>query len=1353
MKSASILSALALAYGAVVGTAADDNAVNVMKPTNRRAAIGDFDEFNQLFENAQLEIPEEFEVSEWVGIAQLEMTISNMVCKDLNVGDIQIDHQQNSAQQIDVLININQLDITCEMDYVYTYGILRGDGWVRLTTEDNSANTRLEFNSADFSNFPPNGNANIRPCIADIEIENMQFEGDFVSDVIEVFQGLVRGVVEREIGEVVCDELGSLGTTLVESMIDAAADQLAPFQGALGEEYTDPLYAEKSLQLPSSLNAVDLQNTETPVGKLFNQALESLDLFLAAQISDDSGRDLAANVFLREYFLDNDGAFALSADQLPLDSTTIFEGHDKLFETKVVLHGAKIFGLDSLTNFDPFVDIGRRTLQNRLTWGSLDVVFDVTVEIKPSTLDDAILVHPTSPGISERISIDFGLDNVELLASLLLVVDEDALGNLMLGPLMHTEHLVPCLLSTIHTAQLSGIEVDPQFVNEPTLDGFISVGVDRIITDSVEAAFAMYTGALRQSLPNIFQVEVRDFVNTYVVDTFLGDPSQNSCPSMEPLNGVIDYRQLFDGTTYGDIPSMLKTLLDEELLQPDSDTPQGPRINDALIVPFTKRQSGVEGELQFPGSVFGFNAESVDEFGIDSIEMQASSPSIKNLDTLGLPIEVLKPNATNGYMLNNRAKIGTGSEPLRLSLNGLFALNGDPTLAMHNEMELSVQLSNTEIVASIMAKLDGNLFSTFPLRDIGNVDCWLATFTNTLFDEQGNLNIDGATGLSLESLLALAPSTRFGAQCVNCSSQGLEILPELIDVLEIEGVSNVLERRLVTLGVDILKSDYAQSYLNRMQANAALRCPNSQHFVDATAVSGYPLPALPSLPYDSLETVAFASTIIMQIATVVIAESHKGYDPATTNALDGQEQLEVGPDIRLANFSSLGSSIGGWAPMAIERGLKYLSERLDDGELRVNSLLRSTLLDEDGVFTMEFNDLGVGGDDLEVSLKQVRIGGLDSISSINMLDAIGDQTLQNTLKLDRLAVEVVVSLMTSQVEAGSGRSLKTMDDITISLELKDIDMSFAMLLAMDLDLLGSLDLSSVLEIKNILPCILSASHAAQITEMQVNVGSLSYFTVTGFRAGDLSAAAVDSSRVIMENYGGLIMSSMPGFFDSTVRTLVNNWMRFHMAELSTNGCPKAPFESSASGFIDFRELLLSEAKSSVLGGTGLATYGDLFRTAYGVVKDMVFKVDPTTLMSAANDAIVAPLTEAQSMTAGSLSFPGDLIGAESRVKVGGLDAQVQLRASDFQINNLDTIGAPLSFLNPIDGEAYKLNNTATLGGGDRPVHLAIRLFVSLLGDGKYLLSCFMQFLELLDKLLTNSFKFSKIKNTRRHGNP
>jgi hypothetical protein len=561
-------------------------------------------------------------------------------------------------------------------------------------------------------------------------------------------------------------------------------------------------------------------------------------------------------------------------------------------------------------------------------------------------------------------------------------------------------------------------------------------------------------------------------------------------------------------------------------------------------------------------------------------------------------------------------------------------------------------------------------------------------------------------------------SISFGMECLHCSSPGLEILPEVLETLETEGVSQILERRVVDLGLDLVRSDYFQHFVNRFLVDGALRCPHSPAFVDVDALSEYPVPSLPALTYDSLETVAFALTVFAHMATVVIAESHDLYDTNSTDPLSGQTQLEIDldPEVRLVNFTSLDTSLGEWIDVAFQQLLEYLSASVGN-DLRVNDLLRSTLLDDDGTITMEFDDVAVGGEELEVSLKRMRVTGLDTISSINVLDAIGPQTFRNELTWDRLGVEVVISLMTSEEESGSGRFLQSREDITVNLGLVDIDVSLAMLLAIDIDMLGSLEMGQVLEIKNILPCLLSAAQAASLTELEVAVGSISDFTVQGFRSAELNSAAADSSRVLLDKYGSQILSSMPGFFDSTVRALLNNWIGYKMEDWANTACPKSTFEFAAQGFLDFRDLFLSVAKSRLLGGSGASPYGDLFSTAYGLVQDLLFKNDPDTDMSAANDALLGPLTRSQSNFTGSIIFPGDVISGGTRLSVGGLDANVQFRASDFRIDNIDTVGEPLAVLDPVDGEAHQLNNTATFGGIDRPLHFGVRLFI-LIGDGE-----------------------------------
>lgn len=1294
----------------------------------RGLRVGDFDEFNELFDNASISIPDTFEVSQRVLFSDLDVKIWNIKCYGINVGDISISHQLTSPKNMEVLIDVLQLDLECEMNYSYEYSFIDGDGWLKLTTDDNSASTKINFESDDFSIKPPKGSS-VSNCVANIEITNLDFEEDLLSEIVEVFQGLVRGVVERAVGNVACEELGSLGTTLVENILDLAAEKLEPYQGDLSEADTDPLFPERNLDLPTDLKALDLQDTESPIGSLVNQAFEGVDALLGTLVTDSASgsteEDLLINMFLRSFVLDEDGSFTLDPTEMPMDSV-IFEGHDRITETTITLNEVKVFGLDSLTIFDPFQKIGSYTLKNELTWRRVTVEFDVTIDIKPSTLEDAILQDPTSQGITERIVVDFGLDNVEVVASLLLLLDEEEMEALQLGPLLYTDYLLPCLLSVVHSAELSGLTFNPGKINEPTLNGFISPGVDRVISDSAEAAFAMYTGALRTSLPYIFQTSVRSFVNTDIIQTYMSDETKTSCQSVDPIPGYVDFRTFFDkeAQSHGDLPPLLKSLINAELLEIDENTGR-PKINEVLIKPLTKAQSGNEGDIEFSTSVFGFNSESVSRIGMDSIEMRAFNPSIRNLDTMGAPIDILKASGDNGYLLENFVTIGASPDSVQLAMKGLFALSGDPSLDMYNEVELLVDIANSDFFAGLMAMVNSNALLTFPIRDVTNVDCWLATLATPEIGANGELAEGSDIGLALESILLTTESMRFNASCTNCTSPSLAILPQLFETLEVAGVSDVLGKSLVDLGLDVARSDFVQAYVNKRLIDSALRCPHSPSYVDALASSNYAVPTMPSLPHESLESIAFTATILLHMSMVIAAEAHAGYDLEETDPLDGQAELDQQPGLRLIDFSSFETSIGEWANEAVGQLVDYIGEQVDDPngpggkDLRINNLLRSTFLDESGVFDIEFNDLGIGGDDMQLSLKHVRLTGLDTVSNLNILDVIGPQTLQNVWKWKKLGVEVVFSLMSTETDAGSGRSLKSMEDITLSLEVGDIDVSLALLLALDVDLLGELKLQSLLEIGNILPCIISAAHTAKLSEFQVLAGSIKKFAISGFRSEELNSAAAESSRVMLEKYGQKIVTSMPGFFDMTIRALINNLMNYYMGDGSSIVCPSSSVDSAMSGFVDFRDLFLLSETARKLGGTGLSQYGNLFRTAFGFVQDLLLKTDDSTGLSTLNELVVAPLTESQSNTPGSLVYPGDLFNGGSRVVVGGLDANIQLRASDARVDNLDTIGSPLQLLEAVMNHPHQLNNTMTMGVNDRPVRLAVRFLLSLIGDGKW----------------------------------
>jgi hypothetical protein len=1210
------------------------------------------------------------------------------------------------------------------MDYDYKYGVLSGDGWVQIKTDDNSATSTIQFSSSDFDQEAP-VESTVENCISDVEIKRMDFEGDLASEIVEIFQGLIRNVVETAIGDMACGELSQIGTTLVGNMVDLAESNLAPYVGDLDESLTDPLYPERNLKIPSTLIPLNLQDTEGAIGKVFDDILHFVDTSLGSTISgqgDNSttGDDLAINVMLRSLFLDKDQALTVDASKLPMSSPLLFEGHDRITQFSATLNHVRIFGLDTFTRFNSFRNIGRYTIQNELTWESLRIEFDVTVDIKPSSLDNAILQDSTSPGISEQIGIGFTVDQVDAEASLLLVLDKEAIGSMELGSLFYSEHLLPCLRSVIHQVEVAGLDIDPKYVNEPYLNGFLSPGLDQFLTEAAGAAFVMYEGVLRNAIPNIFQSSVRELINMSLLDAIASPGVNKKCPEVKPMEtGFIDFRNFFDAEkmTYGDMPPLLKDALDNKLLEVNPTTGR-PRINEILVAPFTKAQSGMEGSLMFPIDMVSLSmSETVSPFGLNTLGLHIFDPTIENMDTMGTPMTLLGPNVTSGYVLDNTARLGTNPRKLRVGFKASFATDGDPSLSMSNELDIFVELTNAEVWASLLTKLDATALFNFPIQDITNVNCWL-----NILQIPASIKNDAATGFSMTSLLLSSEAMNLNVSCADCSSPSLLVLPEILASFDSAGVTNVLDERLMKLGLNLVQGDHTQSYINAILMDSGRHCPHSPKYAGPEATSDVPDFEFPSLSDESLETIAFASSLLLEVAAVVTSEAHTSYNPNTTTPLSGQNDLSVSDDNELIDFMSLETSIGAWARKGIDGVIDYLKEIVLDptglggNDMRVNSLLRSSLLNEGGYLSVQLRDLNAEAAGMQFSFKEINIIGLDTITNLDIFNPIAAQTLTNQVTWKTLNIQMVFSLMASPVE----NSRKAKQDIRINVELSDVDLSLSMLLAVDKGQLGSQELMSVLEIRNILACLLTSSKAATVTEFDVSVGSISKLSIDGFESQELKNAATMSTELLLQNYGNTIIDSIPKIFDSTIRTMMNNWMKHHMDNGNMGKCNTlSSGVQSSSGFVDLRDLLWSVPMAIELGGSGLAQYGDLFRVAADFIRDL-FKTDETTGLSGLNDVLISPFTLDMSNEVGTIHHTEDLFNGGTEVKVGTLHANVLFRAYDAKIENLDTVGDPLYLLGGLMGEAYKLNNTMTFGVNQKPLKFSSKLLLSLDGDGKSL---------------------------------
>ena len=151
-----------------------------------------------------------------------------------------------------------------------------------------------------------------------------------------------------------------------------------------------------------------------------------------------------------------------------------------------------------------------------LSWGSITVEMDVSIDIRASTKEDSVFASPSTEGTHEEIKITFGIQQIDVLLSILLAVDETKLGALGLGSLLYSDKIVDCLLSTVFDFQVSGLSVQVGDIKPPILEGFVARGIDRVVSDFVDAAFLICESALVEAAPGLFHTIAREYLNEFV---------------------------------------------------------------------------------------------------------------------------------------------------------------------------------------------------------------------------------------------------------------------------------------------------------------------------------------------------------------------------------------------------------------------------------------------------------------------------------------------------------------------------------------------------------------------------------------------------------------------------------------------------------------------------------------------------------------------------------------------------------------------------------------------------------------------------------------------------------------------
>jgi len=206
------------------------------------------------------------------------------------------------------------------------------------------------------------------------------------------------------------------------------------------------------------------------------------------------------------------------------------------------------FGARSHSEFISFTAIGLYTLQNAFHLDFVTVELDLRVSIKPSKKEDSIVEMPNSNAeITEFIQVKFGVDNLNVAAALLIAINEDRFKALEIGSILRSENLLSCFAAVVYELAISGFDVSVGSIRHPMLSGFVSSGIDRVVSSAIEAVFQMYEPVFLRALPSIFQTSFRDIVQEEILAGDLFNPVEGACTWLHQsssLDEYIDFRDL-----------------------------------------------------------------------------------------------------------------------------------------------------------------------------------------------------------------------------------------------------------------------------------------------------------------------------------------------------------------------------------------------------------------------------------------------------------------------------------------------------------------------------------------------------------------------------------------------------------------------------------------------------------------------------------------------------------------------------------------------------------------------------------------------------------------------------------------
>jgi len=255
-------------------------------------------------------------------------------------------------------------------------------------------------------------------------------------------------------------------------------------------------------------------------------------------------------------------------------------------------------------------------------------------------------------------------------------------------------------------------------------------------------------------------------------------------------------------------------------------------------------------------------------FGINDL-------SLRNIDTIGAPLSIMKVTTDEPYYLNNSMSIGVGDRAMEISfivdLFVDFERGGlGENLPLNDKMEITVRINDLRVMINGIYKMLQSRLNSFSPLDVADSNCLLSLFQTPEVNFRG-LRLASIDPSFIITLLAMSiEELDVDIRCIECSSPVLKELEEQLLLPESSNQVTHTVNSLMDFIIEKAGDQFIYDQIDRMMVDSSKQCKSNQDYDSNFAGTSYkrlPKPKF-DVEYPGLTVITYVLGILVLIFAV-----------------------------------------------------------------------------------------------------------------------------------------------------------------------------------------------------------------------------------------------------------------------------------------------------------------------------------------------------------------------------------------------------------------------------------------------------------------------------------------------------